>query len=68
MRRAEILKVVDAEIERLRTVRRILAGNDGVAGKGGSRGRGQMSQEARDRIAAAQRARWAKVRAGQKKK
>lgn len=37
-------------------------------GSSGGRGRRRMSAEARARIAAAQRARWARVKAAQKKK
>ena len=76
MNRAEILRAVDEEIERLKKVRVILGGNEGrgfaLVNQSSDgrirRGPGQMSRESRDRIAAAQRARWARVKAGQKKK
>jgi hypothetical protein len=71
----DILQQIDSEIQRLQQARRILGGQGtpGVRAAGASsngvhrRGPRKMSQEARDRIAAAQRARWAKVRAGKKK-
>jgi hypothetical protein len=64
MNKAEILQSLDAEIERLTQVRQLLTGNDGALPVA-SNGR-RMSAEARARIAAAQRARWARVKAKKK--
>lgn len=54
---------IDAEIERLSKVRALLTGHTAPLKRGvpGS-GRRTMSAEGRARVAAAQRARWAKVR------
>jgi hypothetical protein len=66
-----IVKQLDQEIERLQQAKRILEGFEShglrVASAGSRRGRRKMSKEARDRFAAAQRARWAKVKARKKK-
>jgi len=69
MNKAAIIHSLDAEIERLTQARQLLAGNDGRPPKvsNGRRRRRHMSAEARARIAAAQRARWARVKAGKKK-
>jgi hypothetical protein len=62
-----ILAQIDAEIGRLQQVRAILTGTDTngrknkTAAKSAPKKR-QLSPEARARIAAAQKARWAKVR------
>jgi hypothetical protein len=68
---SQILKSLDSEIERLRSAKRILEGFEGhgITAKSTRNGRRRrkMSKEARDRIAAAQRARWAKVKARKKK-
>jgi hypothetical protein len=64
-----ILAEIDAEIRRLEQVRAILAGNDGhLATKGPATGRKKrrLSPEARARIAAAQKARWAKYKKASK--
>jgi hypothetical protein len=64
-----ILSALDAEIERLQRARALLSG-DAILGRGpgrpkslsgGSKKR-QLSPEARAKIAAAQRARWAKAK------
>jgi hypothetical protein len=69
MKTSEILAAIDAEIQRLQHARNLLSG-DGVI-KRGPRGpkvsskapkRRQLSPEARAKIAAAQRARWAKAK------
>ena len=55
MNKATVLAFLDAEIERLQRARQLLSGNDGSA----------MSAEARRRISAAQKKRWAaRKRAG----
>jgi hypothetical protein len=64
-----ILAEIDAEIQRLERARAILAGNDGhLATKGPATGRKkrQLSPEARARIAAAQKARWAQFKRASK--
>jgi DNA polymerase/3'-5' exonuclease PolX len=68
MDKAAIIQSLDAEIERLKQARHVLAGNDTVATVGNGRRRRRMSADARARIAAAQKARWARVRAQAKKK
>jgi hypothetical protein len=60
-----ILAEIDAEIHRLEQVRAILVGNDSRQGKKAAKStvsKRQLSPEARARIAAAQKARWAKTR------
>jgi hypothetical protein len=64
-----ILAEIDTEIQKLEQVRAILAGKDGhhetkaaVAG----RKKRRLSPEARARIAAAQKARWAKIKKASK--
>ena len=62
-----VLAEIDAEIERLEKVRALLVGNakDGRHGKKATASKSKkrrLSPEARARIAAAQKARWAKVR------
>ena len=66
----EIVAAIDEEISRLEQVRSLLAGTKGNvtqaatsfafgANQGKTRKRGKLSVEARERIAAAQRKRWA---------
>lgn len=64
----QLLSSIDAEIARLRQVRDLLAGHDGPLPmlRTHRRRRHNMSAEARERIAAAQRKRWAKQKAGKK--
>jgi hypothetical protein len=64
-----ILAEIDAEIQKLEQVRAILAGKDGhhetkaaVVG----RKKRRLSPEARARIAAAQKARWARIKKSSK--
>jgi hypothetical protein len=70
MSTAEILKELDAEIARLTQARSLLAGAEGGMSGGSRRAsltphkKRVMSAEARARIAAAQRKRWAKQKAG----
>lgn len=69
METSAILAAIDAEIQRLQYVRSLLSG-DTVARRGPGRPKGsstppkrhQLSPEARAKIAAAQRARWAKAK------
>jgi hypothetical protein len=67
----KILQSIDSQIKRLQEAKRILEGFEGHGTTAKStrnrRERRKMSKAARDRIAAAQRARWAKVKAGKKK-
>lgn len=60
----EIVRDIDRQIKELQKARKALAGLGGLVGNG-LRGR-RMSAAGRRRIAAAQRARWAKIRAGKK--
>jgi hypothetical protein len=69
METSQILAAIDAEIERLQRARTLLSGD--IAGKRGpdrqkgsstASKRRQISPEGRARIAAAQRARWAKTK------
>ena len=56
----ELLSSIDAEITRLQEARALLAGRDGHVRRGGKPGKKRtLSAEARARIAAAQRKRWA---------
>lgn len=56
----ELLSSIDSEIARLREARALLAGRDGHVRRGRIPGKKRtMSAEARARIAAAQRKRWA---------
>jgi len=57
-----IKQEIRAEIQKLSTVLRLLEGGAKAAGSP----RRTMSEAGRKRIAAAQRARWARVRAGKK--
>ncbi len=77
----EMLVAIDEEIERLQTIRRLLVGEEGIsaaaptAKKGArkkqtskaSQGKRVLSPEARERIAAAQRKRWAASKRAAKK-
>ena len=59
----QILLAIDAQIKRLREARTILSGLSGRPTKQVSSGkRRPLSAQARDRIAAAQKARWAKMK------
>lgn len=68
MGREQILASIDEEIGKLQQVRKLLASSDGsklvsgLAGGGKTRKKRVMSPEARQRIAAAQKRRWAKQR------
>jgi len=69
METSAILAAIDAEIQRLRHARTLLGGGTlGKRGPGRPKGssespkRRQLSPEARAKIAAAQRARWAKAK------
>jgi len=56
----EIMQAIDAEISRLEKVRALLAGHTAPLKRGTpTRKRSTMSAEGRERIAAAQRKRWA---------
>ena len=62
-----ILQALDQEIARLLQVRRLLAGYEGSSASSKAaaapvRKKGTMSVEGRARVAAAQRARWAKLK------
>jgi hypothetical protein len=64
-----VLAEIDAEIQKLEQVRAILTGNDGTHGTKvplSRRKKRQLSPEARARIAAAQKARWAKIKKASK--
>lgn len=60
----EIVRDIDRQINELQKARKALAGLGGAVGNG-RRGH-KMSAAGRAKIAAAQRARWARVRAGKK--
>jgi hypothetical protein len=64
MSREHILAAIDEEISKLQQVRKLLQGSGGrlVSGLSGSKPRAKrvLSPEARQRIAAAQKKRWAK--------
>lgn len=73
MSREELIAAIDDEISRLEKVRALLQSNDGsrlAAPSFGNRPRKKrvLSADARARIAAAQKRRWAKQKAGQAKK
>jgi hypothetical protein len=64
----EILSSIDSEIARLEQVRALLAGQVGYsAGKGRATKKRTLSAEARAKIAAAQRKRWAAQKKAAKK-
>ena len=66
MSREQILAAIDEEISKLQQVRSLLQGSSGsklssgFSTGGKTRGKRVLSQEARQRIAAAQKRRWAK--------
>jgi hypothetical protein len=61
MNTSELLSQIDTEISRLKEARALLAGTSNGAKRGHPAAkRRAMSAEARERIAAAQRKRWAK--------
>jgi topoisomerase IA-like protein len=65
---AELVSTLDSEIATLQQVRSLLAGQNGDAQPGRkARKKRTMSAEGRARIAAAQRARWAKQKRAAKK-
>jgi hypothetical protein len=73
MTTADIVASIDAEIEKLQNARRALVG-DGAVSSGGPKRTGNvrtkrkpLSKEAREKIAAAQRKRWAKQKRTAKK-
>ncbi len=59
MDKQALLKEVEDEIARLRKVADLLRGTSKASG---GHGRRKLSKEAREKIAAAQRARWAKAK------
>jgi hypothetical protein len=64
----DLVSSVDSEIAILQQVRALLAGQDGHVRRGRKPGKKRtMSAEGRARIAAAQRARWAKQKRAAKK-
>jgi fructoselysine-6-P-deglycase FrlB-like protein len=60
MNTADLLSAIDSEIARLQEARALLAGTGSSIAKRGRPAKYTMSAEGRARIAAAQRARWAK--------
>lgn len=66
MSREQIIAAIDEEISKLQQVRRLLQGSgsnklvSGASGSGKTRAKRVLSPEARQRIAAAQKRRWAK--------
>lgn len=60
METTEILREIDSEIARLQQARELLSGGGTGARVGRRSGKRVLSPEARARIAAAQRKRWAK--------
>jgi len=65
---SQIVAGIDEEIQKLKQVRALLAGRDGqIATVRGPRKKHTMSAEGRAKIAAAQRARWAKQKKAAKK-
>lgn len=64
-----VLAEIDAEIQKLKQVRAILTGKDvrsGITRQAPARKKRQLSPEGRARIAAAQKARWAKIKKASK--
>jgi len=59
----DAIKEIDGQIKRLEEARRVLVG---LSGGGRRKGTRTMSAAGRRRIAAAQRKRWAKIRAAKK--
>lgn len=68
METTEIVREIDAEIARLREVRALLSGTASARRVGRRPGKRVLSPEARARIAAAQRKRWAKQKSAGGKK
>ena len=64
---AQLISEIDSEISRLQQARALLAGGHTVNGAQPRGGKRTLSAEARARIAAAQRKRWAKQKATAKK-
>ena len=65
MEMKEVISGIDAEIALLQRVRELLQGTsvgNGIKRRNGPRKRRRLSDEARAKIAAAQKARWAKFR------
>jgi hypothetical protein len=62
MNTTEILSQIEAEISRLEQARALLTGTSSGASRGGRKAKRKytLSAEAREKIAAAQRKRWAK--------
>lgn len=60
---ASVLAQIDAEIAKLQQARAMLVGTQSKVAAPKKTGRRRLSAEARKRIADAQRARWAKVKA-----
>jgi len=67
MNLTELLSSIDSEIARLEQARALLAGQDRHSATPTKKKRSVMSAEGRARIAAAQRARWAKRKMAAKK-
>jgi hypothetical protein len=68
MNTTDLLSSIDSEIARLQQVRALLAGQDGhIPTVRGPRKKRTLSAEARAKIAAAQRKRWAKQKKAAKK-
>lgn len=67
MNTSELLSSIESEIATLQQVRALLAGQDGTRGAFSGRIKRTMSAEGRARIAAAQKARWAKAKKAAKK-
>jgi hypothetical protein len=64
----ELLSAIDSEIATLKQARALLAGQDGYLWAGSKPAKKRtMSAEARERIAASQRLRWAKQKQAAKK-
>jgi len=59
---SNIVRDLDARISRLQQARNALAGLSNTSTTGGRKQKRHMSKKARAKIAAAQRARWAKVK------
>ena len=68
MSTAQILQQLDAEIARLQKARAVLDGQETHRLGSSSKSKRSMSAAARARIGAAQKARWAKLKAHNKKK
>jgi low affinity Fe/Cu permease len=63
----KVIAEIDAQIKQLEAARNALLGLDSGLRSSGRKGRRKMSASARKRIAAAQRARWAKWKKQHKK-